>query len=157
MNYKSFVAKGSDVMRRSVSRFQLSLGRGALLFLVSLAACGQPEPPGNESAGLPNELSGVWVPLSRSVVAFGNLTIEQRTMTWEKCMNEPYRVLRTQGSAWLIEFVGSPPCPLRWGTPFWLEVEGANLITSWCADPDEIKKPLLERSCSSGRLGKRID
>lgn len=129
----------------------------ALSFFISPLACAQREGDGNETVQFPKELRGTWVPLSRGVAAFGDLKIERDTLTWERCVNEPYRVLRSGGSAWLIEFVGLPPCRLRWGTRFWLEVEGNDLIASWCAEPDEITKPLLERSCSSGRLGKRID
>jgi hypothetical protein len=125
----------------------------ALLVFVSPLACAQPEDDGNEA----RTAFGKWVPVTRTIWEFGNLTMDEDAFSWGPCVDVPYRVARSTDRAVLIELVRSPPCRLVRETPFWLEVDGDYLVISWCQDPSEIEKPLLERSCSSGRLKKLSD
>ena len=134
-------------------------GYTPLMFLALTTASAQPAGDGSEAERLPDRILAKWVPVSRSIWRFGNLTIEADSVTWATCVKVPYRVLRGTSSAWLIELVSSPPCHLVEETPFWLEaIEGGLVIViSWCTDPKEIERPLLERNCSSGRLQKLND
>ena len=130
----------------------------ALLVFVSPLACAQPEGDAGEGARLPDEVLGEWSPLSENYWQYGRLAIERDTLTWGTCVEEPYRVLRSTDSAWLIELVRSPGCPFRGPeTNLWLEISERGLILSRCQEPNEIEKPLRERSCGWGILTKRSD
>jgi hypothetical protein len=138
---------------RTIGPLRRSLKFIALLLFVSPLACAQQEGETN-AVRLPDAILGNWVPVTRSILEFGNLTIEQNSFTWAMCVDVPYRVQRRIDSAVLVELVRSPPCRLVNDAPFWLEVQGKELTVSWCQDANEIAKPVLERSCSWGRLRK---
>src|SRR6187401_3482179 len=124
----------------------------SLMFFVATTVSAQPAADRNEVQRLPDRVLAEWVPVTRTIWEFGNLTLEANSLTWGTCVKVPYRLLRSTRSAWLIELVSSPPCRLVRETSFWLEESEDAIVVSWCADPNEIEKPLLERSCSSGRL-----
>jgi hypothetical protein len=131
-----------------------------LLFLVVPIACAQPENGGDDAQRLPDEVLGTWAPVSRSSLQFGDLVMDAETLSWSTCVKEPYRVLQSRDSAWLIELVRSPACPLRAGqTPLLLEISPnnnvLNLSLSTCRDVADTNRPEAERqSCSRSMFAK---
>jgi hypothetical protein len=129
------------------------------LIILAGQACAQPQSRQSETARLPDQVLGEWSPVSQNYRQYGTLTIAADRLTWATCVNETYRVLRSEHSAWLIELVRAPACPFpgRSTNPWWLEMEGDELLLSRCDDIREIEKPRIERSCSYGSLRRHGD
>jgi hypothetical protein len=95
---------------------------------------------------------------------YGDLVIDSETLTWAICVKEPYRVVQSRDSAWLIELVRSPACPfIRAGQrTLLLEIsrngDVLNLFLSRCRDVADVNKPQRERqSCDRSMLAKGSD
>jgi hypothetical protein len=147
---------------RPVSPVQQLFRCVALLLVVVPLACAQPEGDGDDAERLPDRVRGTWVPISDNYLRFGDLVIDADSLTWSTCVKEPYRVVLSKDSAWLIELVRSPACPFpgRPTGPWWLEIsnngQAVDLVLSRCEDTTEIDKPRRERtSCAYGSLSKR--
>lgn len=148
---------------RSLSGVLRPLRWIALLFFVMPIACAQPEGGGAQAERLPDQVLGTWVPISRGSFQYGDLVIDTETLTWATCVEEPYRVLQSRESSWLIELVRSPACPLMWAGQKALLLEVSrngnvlNLFLSMCRDINEVEKPRPERQCNRSTFAKSID
>jgi hypothetical protein len=87
------------------------------LFLAAGGACAK-QPPVDaglvrseeQPLRLPEDLLGVWTPLSENYVRYGKLTISRDVLTWGSCTKAPFRTLRSERKAFLIQVSNSSSC-----------------------------------------------
>jgi hypothetical protein len=135
--------------------------------LASSIACAQGSansdspPAGDEPAShVPIEALGRWTPRGRFYEQLGDLTISRETVTWSKstCAQVPYRVLRTEGRASLVEVLRPASCRLNGEASFLIiEPSDQQLELSICWEKAQFGKPRAERLCTWGLLIKRDD